>query len=136
RGVCSIKEDNLLNDVVERTKIERYPDGIAFTDDAGNHHALPDVTPVSMNLWGFHHSMFDEADAMFRQFVHNNLENPKAEFYIPTVVNNLLIAGKIDLQVLHSDAQWYGVTYPDDKTTVQNALADLVAKGFYPSKLF
>lgn len=136
RGVCSIKNGNMLNDVVERTKIERYPEGIAFTDDDNQHHALPNTTPVSMNLWGFHQNMFDEADAMFRRFVHDNLDNPKAEFYIPTVVNNLLIAGKIDLQVLHSDAQWYGVTYPNDKTTVQNALSDMVKKGLYPSKLF
>jgi dTDP-glucose pyrophosphorylase len=136
RGVCSVTPEGFLHDVVERTKIERYPEGIAYTDDHGNRHPLPDNTPVSMNLWGFHHTVFEEADAMFRRFVHDNLNNPKAEFYIPTVVNNLLQAGKIDLQVLHSDAQWYGVTYPDDKSTVQNALKDMAENGHYPTQLF
>ncbi|MFO0005931.1 MAG: hypothetical protein ACK559_32875, partial [bacterium] len=52
-------------------------------------------------------------------------DKPRAEFYIPTVINNLLEAGKIRLKVMHSDSQWYGVTYPEDKETVQKALATM-----------
>lgn len=122
RGVCSAGEDGYLTTVTERTKIERQTDGIHFSDESGRHF-LADHTPVSMNLWGLHHTILEEIDSQFRDFVRANTEKPKAEFYIPTVINNLIEADKIRLRVLHSDSQWYGVTYPEDKETVQTALA-------------
>jgi dTDP-glucose pyrophosphorylase len=123
RGVCSVDQDSFLTDVTERTKIERFTDGIHYVDELGNQHFLADNTPVSMNLWGLHHSALQEIEAQFQAFVQENFDNPRAEFYIPTVINNLLKAHKISLKVLNSDSQWYGVTYPDDKKTVQQALA-------------
>jgi NDP-sugar pyrophosphorylase family protein len=125
RGVCSVDEQGFLTDVVERTKIGRQENGIFFTDDDGSQIALADKTPVSMNLWGVHHSALDEFESQFRAFVQHNMDKPRAEFYIPTVINNLLEAGKIRLKVMHSDSQWYGVTYPEDKETVQKALATM-----------
>ncbi|MBL7809550.1 MAG: nucleotidyltransferase [Saprospiraceae bacterium] len=124
RGVCSVSADGFLTNVTERTKIERYPEGIFYTDESGRHH-LADQTPVSMNLWGFHQSIMQEIEEQFHSFVIQNTGNPRAEFYIPTVVNNLIEADKIKLRVLHSHSQWYGVTYPEDKETVQAALAKL-----------
>jgi NDP-sugar pyrophosphorylase family protein len=124
RGVCAVDAEGFLSDVTERTKIERYPDGIHYTDEAGRHF-LADETPVSMNLWGLHHSVMEEIESQFRAFVLANRHNPKSEFYIPTVINNLIDADKIRLRVLHSDSQWYGVTYPDDKNTVQAALSNM-----------
>jgi NDP-sugar pyrophosphorylase family protein len=121
RGVCKVSTDGFLDEVVERTKIERHADGIHFSDETGRHF-LADDTPVSMNLWGLHHSVLDEIEAQFRAFVLANMDKPKAEFYIPTVINNLIGAGKIRLRVLHSDSQWYGVTYPEDKEIVRAAL--------------
>lgn len=128
RGVCTINSAGLLTDVVERTRIERMGSGIHFTDGEGALHLLADDTPVSMNLWGLHHSIMGELESQFREFVGKNTGNPKAEFFIPTVINNLLNTGKITLQVLHSDSQWYGVTYPEDKQTVQQALAGMPYK--------
>ena len=136
RGVCSVGADGFLSEVTERTQIDRYPDGIFFTDEAGARHPLTVDTPVSMNFWGFHPDIFQELDAQFRAFVHANLEKPKAEFYIPTVVNNLMHAGKVRVRVLSSDSQWYGVTYPADKETVQGALRDIAAGGGYPVPLW
>ncbi|MBL7794918.1 MAG: nucleotidyltransferase [Saprospiraceae bacterium] len=129
RGVCSVGPDGLLTDVTERTKIERFPDGIHYVDESGARHPLADNTPVSMNFWGFHPDIFQELDAQFRAFVHDNLERPKAEFYIPTVVNNLLRAGKVQVQVDTCESPWYGVTYPADKATVQAALARIYPEG-------
>lgn len=129
RGVCSVGPDGLLSDVTERTKIERFPDGIHYVDESGARHPLADDTPVSMNFWGFHPEIFQELDAQFRAFVHDNLERPKAEFYIPTVVNNLLRAGKVQVQVDTCESPWYGVTYPADKATVQAALARIHPEG-------
>jgi dTDP-glucose pyrophosphorylase len=136
RGVCAVNEQGFLTDVVERTKIERFPEGIAYTDGEGVRHPLGDHTPVSMNLWGFHHGILPEAERQFRAFAEANLANPRAEFYIPTVVNNLIKAGQIDLQVLKSDSQWYGVTYPEDKETVQSALRKMTEEGGYPAPLW
>lgn len=122
RGVCEVDAEGFLTTVTERTKIERFADGIHYSDAEGRHF-LADDTPVSMNLWGLHHSVLGEIETQFRAFVLANLQQPRAEFYIPTVVNNLIESGKIRLRVLHSDSQWYGVTYPEDKATVQAALA-------------
>lgn len=130
RGVCSVDADGLLTDVVERTKIERFDNGIFFSDEAGRHF-LSDNTPVSMNFWGFHPTIFGEIESQFREFVLQNRDNPKSEFYIPKVVNTLIEAGKVQVRVLNSDSQWYGVTYPEDKNTVQSALAGMAAEEMY-----
>ena len=122
RGVCSVDGSGFLSGVTERTKVERQADGIHFTDEAGRHF-LPDGTPVSMNLWGVHHSIIAHIAVQFRDFVMMNMDKPKAEFYIPTVINTLIESGDVRVRVLHSDSQWYGVTYPEDKDTVQAALA-------------
>ncbi len=136
RGVCSVSADGFLTDVVERTKIERFEDGIHFIDETGIRHFLDDKTPVSMNFWGFHPTVLQEIDSQFRAFVTANMDKPKGEFYIPTVVNQLIKSGKINLKVLTSESQWYGVTYPEDKDTVQAALGRMVEEGMYPKSLW
>lgn len=136
RGVCSVNAQGFLTDVVERTKIARYPDGIHFTDESGNRHFLADNTPVSMNFWGFHPTILGEIETQFRDFVLQNKDNPKAEFYIPKVVNTLIEAGKVRVKVLNSDSQWYGVTYPEDKETVQAALAEMAKEEEYQTGLW
>lgn len=136
RGLCNVSPEGFLTGVTERHKIERTHAGIHYADDHGALQITPDATPVSMNLWGLHHSVLGEIETQFRQFVLDRKDDPKAEFYIPTVVNNLIQTQKIRLKVLHSDSQWYGVTYPDDKNTVQAALAELAARGDYPKGLW
>lgn len=130
RGVCSVDAEGFLTDVVERTRIERFAEGIFYTDETGRHFLAGD-TPVSMNFWGFHPAIFEEIESQFRDFVLQNKDNPKAEFYIPKVVNTLIESGKVRVKVLNSDSQWYGVTYPEDKDTVQAALAKMAAKSTY-----
>lgn len=136
RGVCSVNGEELLTDVVERTKIERFEDGIHFIDEAGGRHFLDDRTPVSMNFWGFHPTVLPEIESQFRDFVAANMDKPKAEFYIPSVVNQLIKTDKIKLKVLTSESQWYGVTYPEDKDTVQLALGEMAREGMYPKGLW
>jgi NDP-sugar pyrophosphorylase family protein len=135
RGVCTVNAGGFLDDVVERTKIDRFSEGICFLDEQGEKHLLADNTPVSMNFWGFHHTVFQHIEVMFRAFVQDNRDNPRAEFYIPKVAGTLIHAGKIRLKVLNSGSQWYGVTYPEDKETVQEALRQMTAEGVYPEKL-
>ncbi|MBP6811463.1 MAG: NTP transferase domain-containing protein [Saprospiraceae bacterium] len=124
RGVCAVDDNGFLSGVTERTKVERHADGIHFSDETGRHF-LPDNSPVSMNLWGLHHSVVDHIETQFRAFVLASSANPKAEFFIPLVVNDLVKSGDVRVRVLHSDSQWYGVTYPEDKATVQAALGGM-----------
>ncbi|MEY3240967.1 MAG: hypothetical protein RIR11_2405 [Bacteroidota bacterium] len=125
RGVCTANAEGYLTNVIERTKIDRLEDGIYFFDEKDERHFLADDTLVSMNFWGFHHSLLFIIEDMFREFVTANMGNPKAEFYIPTVVNQQITSGAARVKVLTSDSQWYGVTYPDDKETVRAALANV-----------
>lgn len=136
RGVCSVDGAGYLSEVTERTKIERLENGIFYTGEQGEQHPLAEQTPVSMNFWGFHHGIFSELETQFRAFVEANAERPKAEFYIPTVVNNLMHDGKVRVRVLSSASQWYGVTYPEDKETVREALARIASDGRYPVPLW
>jgi hypothetical protein len=135
RGVCSVNKEGFLTDVAERHGIERIEKQITFALGDKKHKLLAS-TPVSMNFWGFHPTVLTEIESQFRTFVHDNLEKPKAEFYIPSVVNSLIEAGKINLKVLTSNNQWYGVTYTDDKDTVQRALQGFAKKGTYPNPLW
>lgn len=135
RGVCAVSGEGFLTDVVERTKIERLEKGIYFFEGE-KRTRLAAKTPVSMNFWGLHPTVLGEIESQFRAFVEANLNAPKAEFYIPLVINNLIKSGKINLKVLRSDSQWYGVTYAADKEIVQSALQGFCAKGVYPSPLW
>jgi len=136
RGVCKMDENNYLETVTERHKLQRNEDGVVTFDLAEEKVPVPDSSLVSMNFWGFHPNVFEETRKRFLTFVKHNKENPKSEFYIPLVVNDLLELGEIKLSVLSSEDKWYGVTYKEDKPTVQGALKDLAKAGQYPDPLW
>ena len=135
RGVCTVDDDGFLTGIVERTKIQRFGPDVRYTEDDAQWHDLAPDTPVSMNMWGFTPSMLDALAADFEAFLKDNLDDPKAEFYLVSGVDALVTAGKARVKVLATDAQWYGVTYQDDKPRVQQAIAQLVADGLYPEDL-
>lgn len=136
RGVCKMDENNLLVTIDERTKIDRDDDGVIYYHDEEGKHALEDDTLVSMNFWGFHPSVFAHTKRMFIDFVKANKDNPKAEFFIPLVMDGLIEEGKADCKVLDSTDQWYGVTYKEDKPTIQGALVGLAEEEVYPNPLW
>lgn len=139
RGVCQVGADDTLRDIVERTKIMRREEGIAFSEDDGESWtALPEGTTVSMNFWGFTKSFVQEMEARFPAFLDRALEeNPlKGEYFLPGVVDQLIKEGKASVKVLKSRDKWYGVTYKEDKPGVVNALQALKDKGLYPEKLW
>jgi len=136
RGVCSVNPDGYLTDVVERTKIERLADGNIVFHDLGEPAILDDDTPVSMNFWGFKPDVFPEIEKMFHQYARENFNAPKAEFYIPKVMSNLMEEGKGKCKVFTNSSDWFGVTYPEDKEPVGKALIKLVEEGEYPETLW
>ena len=139
RGVCEMNEAGELVSVTERTRIEKRDGGAAFTEDDGATWT-PVATDaiVSMNMWGFTASFLKEIENGFESFLEEGLKkNPlKCEYFLPTVVSNLLAAEKATVAVLTSEDKWYGVTYKEDKPVVVNAIKNFKEAGLYPEQLW
>lgn len=127
RGVCEIK-DNKLSSVTERTKIV----DCKYTEDDGESWTpmSPD-TVVSMNLWGFMPDIFGYIEDGFKEFLTQNINVPKSEYYLPSVVSSLIEKGEKQVEVLIAEDKWYGVTYKEDKQNVVDAIGAMVDAGMY-----
>jgi len=136
RGVCQVNDKNYLTGMVERIKIFIKDGGIVYEEEDGSLHSLDPKTTVSMNLFGFTPDFFSHAEEDFKGFLKNNSDKPKAEFFIPYVVNNLIDAGKSRMSVLQTPESWFGVTYQEDKPVVLKAIQKLVDDGCYPDSLW
>jgi len=137
RGVCETNENGELISVTERTRIEKYNGGVAYTEDDGNTWVqVPDDTTVSMNMWGLTPEFFAILKNGFEQFLNKtDMEDLKAEYLLPTIIGELLKEGTVSVKVLKSEDQWFGVTYKEDRETVVEAVKSLIDKGIYPDKL-
>ncbi|MEI6562998.1 MAG: nucleotidyltransferase [bacterium] len=136
RGVCEVDTKGLLKRVVERTNIEKTDMGACFTEVDGAHHNLTGDEVVSMNMWGLTPTLFGHLQREFTLFLQKNATNPKAEFFLPTVVDGLINSGKATAKVLSTPELWFGVTYPQDKAVVVEGIRALVESGVYPAKLW
>lgn len=136
RGVCDVDGSGYLKGIVERTRIERSADGIVYQDDTGRRTPFHGRETVSMNFWGFSPTFFGFAAEAFERFVREKADDPKAELYIPLVVNDLIETGRARVKVLPCRQKWFGVTYKDDKPMVVAELKSLVDAGLYPSPLW
>ena len=139
RGVCEEDENGYLARVTERTCIEKDGDDARFTEDGGaTWTALPGDTIVSLNLWGLTRSFMDEAERRFPAFLDKAFAtNPlKGEYFLPSVISELIGEGKARAKVLRSADKWYGVTYQADKPVVVAAIAEKTAAGLYPDNLW
>ncbi len=139
RGVCTVTKDGRLAGIKERTRIEKRGENAAFTEDNGlTWVPIPKESTVSMNMWGFTNSILEELNARFTKFLDANIPtNPlKAEYFLPSVVGELLVENKATVKVLQSKDKWYGVTYKEDKAVVVKAIKELKANGIYPTQLW
>lgn len=136
RGVCGVDSKGDLTSMVERTQIERMPDGRIVFHDNGADEPLAEDTPVSMNLFGFTPDFFTYSKEYFKVWFEANKDNVKSEFYIPTMVNKLIGDGTATLRVLRSAAQWHGVTYKEDKPALVASIEKMIAEGKYPRNLW
>ncbi|MCK5801420.1 MAG: nucleotidyltransferase [Lentisphaeria bacterium] len=136
RGICTAV-DGMLQEVVERTSIELLDDdGVRFLDDAGTWQTLTGEEPCSLNLWGFTPLVFEMIEQLFTDFLAENLDAPKTEFYIPTVVDTLIKQDLADAEMLQTDEQWFGMTYHQDRALVVEKLIKAAQDGIYPSPLW
>jgi len=136
RGVCQTNSDGFLETVVERTHIEKTDGKILSQLSEDNFMELTGEEVVSMNIWGFAPSYFEYLEKYFHDFIQENANNPKGEFYIPYVVNDLIEEGEVNLKVLQSQDNWIGVTYKEDKDLAVQNIKQLIEKGVYPEKLW
>ena len=134
RGICQLK-NGLLTDVVERTSIARKGDKVVFQED-GKEIEIDEDSVVSMNFWGFTPKYFEQSEKDFKDFITKNANQLKAEFYIPTVANNLIAGNEASIHVLTSNGQWFGVTYQEDKPITIANIQKLVKEGKYPVSLW
>ena len=136
RGVCAKNDAGMLTDVVERTEIMRVDGTICYKDENGEWQPVGEETPVSMNFWGFTPDYFQYSEAQFVDFLKENIDKPKSEFFIPLVVDTLINGGKATCEVLDTTAKWFGVTYAADRPGTVEKIQALVDAGEYPNKLF
>ena len=135
RGVCTVDEEGNLRGMVERTQIERV-DGTIVFHDGGADEPLAEDTPVSMNLFGFTPDYFRHSKAYFKEFLPANIDNLKAEFFIPLMVNKVINEGTATMRVLKTTSDWFGVTYKEDKPMLMAKIEELIAAGEYPRNLW
>ena len=124
RGVCSTDDQGFLKTIVENRKIGYTEKGIENQED-NLYNLFKGDEPVSMNFWGFTPDFFDCLNDLFVDFLKENQGNITAEFPIPNVVSYLMNSGKARVKVLHSNAEWFGVTYQEDRPGVVARLAAL-----------
>ena len=135
RGVCTVDEEGNLRGMVERTQIERV-DGTIVFHDGGADEPLAEDTPVSMNLFGFTPDYFRHSEAYFKEFLPANIDNLKAEFFIPLMVNKVINDGTATMRVLKTTSDWFGVTYKEDKPMLMAKIEELITAGEYPRNLW
>ena len=135
RGVCMTDEKGYLTSVVERTKIQRDSDGIYYYEPEGR-FPLSENTPVSMNFWGLKPNVFNYLNDGFSRFLEERGHELKSEYFIPLLINENILSGKIATKVLACDAPWFGVTYREDKPDAQAQILSLIESGVYPRKLW
>ena len=131
RGVCETSADGLLVGMTERTSIGRTANGIEYKDTDGSMHPLAADATVSMNLFGFTPDYFEKSEELFVDFLKEHGNELKSEYYIPFAVNTFIHSGYATMTVLKTTAQWFGVTYKEDRPMVVARLQKLHDQGVY-----
>lgn len=135
RGVCKVSHDGYLEEIIERTKVLRDGETVIYEED-DKQYPLSIDTRVSMNFWGFTPEVFKLSEELFREFAKEHQHSPKAEFFIPIIVETLLSNEGADFKVVPTDSKWFGVTYKEDKPVVQASIDQLIKDGVYPENLW
>jgi dTDP-glucose pyrophosphorylase len=136
RGICEVNAAGLLTSVQEHTGLERCGDAVQEHTPGGATQRFTGLEPVSMNFWGFRPGIFAHLEERFARFLAARGQDPKAEFYIPAVVDELINEGRATVRVLPTGDRWFGVTYREDKADVVARIRDLILAGEYPSALW
>jgi hypothetical protein len=135
RGVCNATPDGFLESVTEMTKIERDGTGASAAGGDGGTLRLTGDETVSMNMWGFTPSLFNDLRERFDAFLAKHGKEEKSEFYIPSAINEIVQGKRARVKLLRTPDSWFGVTYREDRPFVVNGIRGLISRGEYPEKL-
>jgi UTP-glucose-1-phosphate uridylyltransferase len=135
RGICEVDENGFLKSIVETTKILRKNNKIVSVEPDGSEVVLTGNETVSMNIWGFKTSIFDILDEKVKEFLSEQMDNPKSEIFIPSVVSEIIEENRAKVKVLDTNSRWFGVTYKEDTPYVIEKINSLVKKGEYPEEI-
>jgi dTDP-glucose pyrophosphorylase len=127
RGVCVVGAGDQLEDVVECTGIR--------CDDVGPRRSFSGLETVSMNFWGLTPAVFGGIERRFAEFLSADHARNGSEFYLPVAISSMIKAGEAEVFVLPSEAEWFGITYREDKSRVTDAIKEMTATGEYPTPL-
>ena len=137
RGVSVVDEDDLLSQVHETTGIEMGEDGQIKCDSEEVQEWISPEDKVSMNMWAGYPEFLDFLAEDFKDFLANVEEGDlKSEYLLPNIVDKLLKEERANVKVLETQDRWFGVTYKEDKETVQEAFKELISDGVYAEKLW
>lgn len=135
RGICSLR-DGLLQSVEEYTAIGVDADGqLRGNNLSGERVPLADDAVVSMNFWGFSPGIFEPLELGFEAFLKQRGTEAKSEYYLPSLVDELIRNGTVECPVLRTESPWFGVTYPEDKSRVVDSIRRLTEAGEYTTEL-
>lgn len=136
RGICQVNENNFLESIVETKKILKKDGKIISIEPEGIEKTLTGEETASMNIWGFKTSIFEVLEQKFTEFLKKEINNPKSEMYIPSVVFEMIDENKATVKVLNTNSPWFGVTYKKDKPVVVEKINSLIKEGEYPQEIF
>lgn len=136
RGICDVDDDLNLKKIVETIKIVKKGGKVISIENDGSEVELTGNENASMNNWGFKPTVFDELEKRFTQFLKTEIDKPKSEMYIPSVVFDMIDGKVATVKVLEAHSPWFGVTYQEDKPFVIEKINALIAAGEYPGKLW
>ncbi len=136
RGICDVDENQNLLKIVETIKIVKRENQVISIEEDGSETMLTGYESASMNNWGFKPSIFEKLETKFTEFLKTEIDKPKSEMYIPSVVFELINEKQATAKVLEANSPWFGVTYQDDKPIVVNKIKKLIEQGEYPENLW
>ena len=136
RGLCTVNENDNLVKIVETHNIFKKDDAAVTIEEDGSETPLTGNEKASMNFWGFHPSIFKVLENKFVKFLETEINKPKSEMYIPSVVFEMIEDNEVEVKVLEANSPWFGVTYQEDKPIVVDKINTLINEGVYPGKLW
>jgi len=136
RGICTVDDEQNLVKIVETVKIIKKGDAAISIEEDGSETPMTGEESASMNMWGFKTSLFETLETKFVAFLKTEINKPKSEMYIPSVVFEMIEENKANVKVLKADSPWFGVTYKEDKPIVVDKIRKLIDEGEYPEKLW
>ena len=137
RGVSVVDEKGLLSQVHETTGIEMNEEGKIVCDNEEVQKWISPDDKVSMNMWAAYPEFLEYLAEDFKNFLSNVEEGDiKKEYLLPNIVDKLLKEGRANVKVLDTQDRWFGVTYKEDKESVQKAFEGLIKDGIYPADLW